>query len=164
MYTLIEEVHQVCYKIYIGSFIARLKWKNLHFFTESFDWLTTNFIKAVSLIHYSQTPLQEKWKHQNIWLPTKFPAPEVDQYQLQHQHSFDKVACQAIKLSVKKCMFFHLVLPKKSKISVCFSVWDITKISQNHQLNKNSFSKDFWTGMFISYMFSYECHNYILTT
>ena len=43
---------------------------------------------------------------------TKFAAPKVDQYQLQHQHSFEKVGCQPTKLSAKKHQFFHLVLPK----------------------------------------------------
>ncbi len=37
-----------------------------------------------------------------------FPAPEVEQYQLQHQHSFEKVGCQSTKLSAKKRKFFHL--------------------------------------------------------
>ncbi len=48
--------------------------------------------------------MKEKWelletpKH----AVTKFPAPEVDQYQLQHYHSFDEVGCQSTKLSAKK--------------------------------------------------------------
>ncbi len=44
------------------------------------------------------------WKHKNI---------RGSSFQLQHQHRFDKVGCQSMKLSAKKRKFFHLVLQKK---------------------------------------------------
>ena len=52
-------------------------------------------------------------KEEVFWQKKKFFDPEVDQYQLQHQHSFDKVGFQSKKLSAKKKhKFFHLVLQK----------------------------------------------------
>ena len=105
---------------YFRCFFGKIKWVNvrfLFFFADSFvvdnrlyrssAVLILIHFWVTSLIPYSKRPLEEKWElpetpKRNV---TKFPAPEVDQYQLQHQHSFDKVGCQSMKLSAKKRTF-----------------------------------------------------------